>query len=576
LSAVALPEAVRRPVWRTVNRVALTVVVVWSATNVFGHDPVVFRDVAAERGLMFTHVSPFTPERHIHLTMGSGLAWLDYDGDGSSDLYLAQGCVWSGTRTPHPENPTDRLFRNRGGRFMELKSIGLENRAYGMGVAVGDYDNDGFPDLFVSNFGPNRLFHNNGDGTFSVDTANAILQHDGYGASCTWFDADADGHLDLFVTNYAEIDDRNYLLCREPGPTGLVPLACQPWKYPGAQDRFYRNDGAGGFTDETERAGFLLSSPRHGLGVVAADLNGDGLTDLFVANDSEENDLWINLGGGRFDEQGLLSGTAVNREGKREAGMGVAVADIDQDLRLDLFLTHYQDETNTLYRNLGQGLFLDATNEFGLAAASRTRLAFGTILRDFNSDGLPDCFVANGHIHDLLAQLGRTTPFAQEAQLFVNRDGRRFQDQSATAGVYFRTPKVGRGAAAADFDGDGRLDIAVLHCNGPAVLLRNESSPPEDNWFRLRLIGVTSARDPIGALITVSTNRRRICLTYEGSSSYLSGNERTPLITMPGGERLESLCVAWPGGAAECWRSSTAHHHVLTLIQGTGESAGDR
>jgi hypothetical protein len=556
--------------------VALTVVVVWSATNVFGNDPVVFRDVAAERGLMFTHVSPFTPERHIHLTMGSGLAWLDYDGDGSPDLYFAQGCPWNGTRVPRLESPNDMLFRNRGGRFEKLTGIGLDNRAYAMGVAVGDYDNDGFPDLFVSNFGPDVLFHNNGDGTFSEDPAFAPLKGNTYGASCTWFDAEPDGDLDLFVTNYADFDDAEYPLCREIGLRGEVPLGCLPTKYPRAQDRFYRNDGTGGFTDETERAGFLLPTPRHGLGVVAADLNGDGLTDLFVANDSEENDLWINLGGGRFDEQGLLSGTAVNRAGKREAGMGVAVADVDQDLRLDLFLTHYQDETNTLYRNLGAGLFLDVTNEFGLAAPSRTRLAFGTILRDFNGDGLPDCFVANGHIHDLLAQLGRTTPFAQEAQLFVNRDGRRFQDQSATAGVYFRTPKVGRGAAAADFDGDGRLDIAVQHCNGPAALLRNESSPPEDNWFRLRLIGVTSARDPIGALITVSTSRRRICLTYEGSSSYLSGNERTPLVTLPRGERLESLCVTWPGGAAECWPSSTAHDHVLTLIQGTGEPAGNR
>jgi len=538
--------------------------------------PVVFSDVAAERGLNFTHVSPFTPERHLHLTMGSGLAWLDYDGDGWQDLYLAQGCPWHGTRAPRPQDPTDVLFRNRDGRFEQLRDIGLDNRAYGMGVAVGDYDNDGFADLFVSNFGPNVLFHNNGDGTFSEDPAFASLKGHGYGASCTWFDAEPDGDLDLFVTNYADFDDAKYPVCSENGPHGKVPLGCLPSIYPPAQDRYFASDGQGGFADKTDAAGFRLEQPRHGLGVFAGDLNNDGLTDLFVANDSDENDLWLNRGGGRFEEVGLISGTAVNREGKREAGMGVAGADVDQDSQFDLFLTHFYEETNTLYRNLGQGFFLDVTNEFGMAAPSRTKLAFGTVMRDFNGDGFPDCFVANGHIHDQLEQLGRNIPYAQEAQFFVNQGGRRFRDVSATSGDYFRTKVVGRGAAAADFDRDGRLDIAVHHLQGPVALLRNESPQSGGSIVRLRLIGKTSARDPIGASVTVHAGPRRIFLPYEGSSSYLSGNERPHVIAVPKGERIESVCVAWVGRTVECWDAPDASGGELTLIEGTGTSTRDR
>jgi len=547
-----------------------------AGSRVAADDAVVFRDVAAERGLNFTHVSPFTPERHLHLTMGSGLAWLDYDGDGQQDLYLAQGCAWNGTRAPRPENPNDVLYRNREGQFQALSAIGIDNRAYAMGLAVGDYDNDGFADVFVSNFGPNVLFHNNGDGTFLEDPAFAHLKGNAYGASCTWFDAEPDGDLDLFVTNYAEIDDSNYRLCRETGPRGPVALACQPWKYPGAQDRFYANDGQGGFADQTNEAGFRLDEPRHGLGVVAGDLNGDGLTDLFVANDSDQNDLWLNRGQGRFEEMGLISGTAVNREGKREAGMGVAGADIDQDLRIDLFITHYQDETNTVYRNLGQGFFLDVTNEIGMAGPSRAKLGFGTVMRDFNADGFPDCMVANGHIHDLLGQLGRDVPFAQESQFFLNRNGRRFQDVSAASGDYFQKKVVGRGAAAADFDGDGRLDLAVSHCNGPVALLRNESRPRDGSFFRLRLIGRTSARDPIGAFVTVKTDRRRMGLPYEGSSSYLSGNERELEIAIDKTERIDSICVAWAGTDIECWPAPEPSGHWLNLVEGTGNSTRDR
>lgn len=529
-----------------------------------------FRDVAVERGLEFTHHSPFTPQRHLHLTMGSGVAWLDFDRDGRPDLYLAQGCEWTGSRTPRPDAPYDRLYRNLGGHFREVALSGIENRAYAMGLASGDFDNDGFPDLYVSNFGPNLLLHNNGDGTCSIVSNQSCLADNGYGASCTWIDIEPDGDLDLFVTNYLEIDDRNYRVCQETGPNGPVPLGCQPWKYPGAQDRLFVNGGAGNFHDGTDAAGMILPRPRRGLGVVAGDFNEDGLTDLFVANDSDENELWVNVGQGRFEDQALLSGIAVNREGKREAGMGVAAADVDGDGLFDLFLTHYQEETNTLYRSLGRGQFLDVTNEFGLAAPSRTRLAFGTILKDFNADGDPDCFVANGHIHDLLDKLDRNIPYAQEPQLFVNRSGRRFENLSDRCGDYFRSRRVGRGAAAADFDGDGRLDLAIQHCNGPVALLRNETSHRRTHHLRPVPVGTMSARDPAGASLIIQTDHRRQVLLYEGSSSYLSCNERSPIVSLDEGEQLESICVVRPGGIRECWTRPVVQDHWVFLIEGTG------
>lgn len=536
------------------------------STTIAEEEHLTFRNVAVESGLEFTHISAFTDERHLHLTMGSGLGWLDFDVDGCPDLYLGQGCPWSGSRGPQRDAPSDVLFRGFGDHFARVDAAGIESRAYAMGVAIGDYDNDGFADVFVANFGPNVLFQNNGDGTFSTSAATSVLAYNGYGASCTWFDAESDGDLDLFVTNYVEIEDADYLICREDGPHGEVPIACQPWKYQGSQDRYYVNNGDGDFTEQTSTAGFQRDHPLHGLGVVASDFDGDRLTDLFVANDSAANELWVNMGNGQFEDWGVASGTAFNREGKREAGMGVAGADVDQDGAIDLFVTHYFQETNTLYRNLGQRFFLDVTNEFGMAAPSRTRLGFGTVMCDFNNDGYPDCMIANGHIHDRLKELERNIPFAQLPQLLLNRNGRRFDDVSASCGGYFEEGHVGRGVAVEDFDGDGHVDIAVQHCNGSLALLRNELS--NGSSISVRLIGTTSARDPIGTRLQVHSNLGVRFFHVEGSSSYLSTNGRTLHIPIRSGEIIDSICTSWLDGSDDCWKNIPSGGDVV-LVQGS-------
>lgn len=534
-----------------------------------------FEEVAERAGVRFTHHSPFTEERHLHLTMGSGAAWFDYDRDGWPDLYLGQGRAWAGPdREPdksHGSRPVglDRVFRNLGGRFEDVtEQTGISNPDYAMGIAVGDVDNDGFPDLYVSNFGPNRLFLNNGDGTFGDASVATGTDDARYAASCTWTDIDADGNLDLYVTNYLVIDPADYTLCSQSYRGRTVRIPCPPRKYPWPADVLFRNRGDGRFTDVTKQAG-LSELPRHAaLGVVTGDFNGDGHLDLYVANDTTANLLLINDGRGRFAERGLASGAALNRIGEGEAGMGVAAGDVDGDGRLDLFVTNYYGETNTLYRNEGSGLFLDVTDELGLAAPSRTRLGFGTLLADFDNDTRLDLFIANGHLSDRLEAIGMQIPFRQRAQLMWNDRGRRFVDASDRAGDYFGREVLGRGCAAADFDRDGRLDVAVQHLGGRAALLRNVSTtrnPP----LILDLIGTRSNRDVIGARVDVDLGSQTIVRQRDGSTSYLSCSEGRLLIGIGEHRSARRVRVRWPGGRTESWNDVEAGRPVR-LVEGTG------
>ena len=529
-----------------------------------------FEDVAEPAGLQFTHHSPLTAERHLHLTMGSGVAWLDYDRDGLPDLYFAQGRAWTGpNRKPETPPRVDRLFRNVGGRFEDVTSyLGVSNPDYAMGIAVGDFDNDGFPDLYVSNFGRNRLFRNNGDGTFQ-DVSTASGTDDGrYAASCTWTDIDGDGNLDLYVTNYLTIDPARYTLCSQAYRGRTVQLPCPPRKYPWPRDVLFRNSGDGRFSDVTKASGLGDVKPGAGLGVVTGDFNGDGSLDLYVANDTTANFLLINDGRGRFKDRGVVSGTAYNRIGDGEAGMGVAAGDVDGDGRLDLFVTNYYGETNTLYRNEGKGLFLDVTDEWGLAAPSRTRLGFGTLLADFNNDGRLDLFVANGHLNDRLPQIGRNVPFKQQAQVLINDRGRRFLDVSGSAGSYFQRNLLGRGCAAADFDRDGRIDIAVQHLNGKAALLRNRGKsqgPP----LVLELVGTRGSRDAIGARVEIVLGKTVLVRQRDGSTSYLSCSEGRMIVGIGKHRMAKQVRVRWPGGRTEAWHNLKPGRPAW-LVEGRG------
>lgn len=534
-----------------------------------------FVDVAVARGLVFQHHSPFTPQRHLHLTMGSGVAWLDIDRDSWPDLYLAQGQTWTPPGTPPASSPLPHcLLRNRRGYFSDITAAaGVANFDYGMGVLAGDVDNDGFTDVLVTSFGHNQLYLNNGDGTLRrVDTAISSPAWS-YSASATWTDLDADGSLDVYITNYLTIDPDNYTLCSQTHREQTVAVPCPPRKYAWPADSLYRNTGTGQFVDESLSCGVQQLPPSPGLGVLTADLNDDGALDLYVANDTTANFLLLNDGKAHYTDQAVVAGAAFNRLGEGEAGMGVACGDVDGDGRLDLFVVNYYGESNTLYRNEGRGLFLDVTAEFALAAPSRTRLGFGTLLTDFNNDGWLDIFVANGHLVDQLEAIGMNIPFRQQPQLLQNDGGQRFRDRSTAAGPYFGRKLLGRGCAAADFDRDGRTDLVVQHLQEQAGLLHNRTTSA-GHALQLELIGTAGNRDAIGARVTVVTPDRTLVRQRDSGISYLSCSEARLTIGIGTATIATAVEVRWPSGRVEWWPQLAADTPI-TLVEGRG-NAGSR
>lgn len=526
-----------------------------------------FEDVSEQSGVNFQHYSPLTLERHLHLFMGSGAGWLDYDRDGWPDLYLGQGKSWADDGDDSP--PSNRFMANSGdGKFRDVTELAsLTNIDYSMGVAVGDFDNDGFPDIYVSSYGQNRLYHNNGDASFSEIATDRHVDDDRFGSSCTWADIDGDGDLDLFVANYLRLDKANYPLCKHTELEKTYHSGCHPRYQKHEYDILYRNDGNGSFADISEESGLHSGLARCGLGVIATDVDNDGDVDFYVANDTVHNQLWINDGGGVFTDDALVAGVAVNRIGQAEAGMGLAVGDVDGDGRPDLFVTNYFGESNTFYRNEGFG-FTDVTSEYGLSAPSKLRLAFGASFIDVDNDGWLDLFVANGHVHTEQPAMGRNEPFSQLAQLFHNQNGRRFNDVSASNGDYFARRLVGRASCVADFDRDGRLDLAVQHLNGAATLLRNKTES-SGRAVQIELVGTESARDGNNAVVIVKAGGRQITRASTGSSSYLSSSDSRLTIGIADNDIADSVEVRWPQGRREVWHSvSTSQMHQL--IEGTG------
>ncbi len=528
-----------------------------------------FIDATSEVKLDFQHYSPLTPERHLHLFMGSGLAWIDHDRDDWPDLYFCQGTAFPMVKTEELAQG-DQLFRNRNGVFENITGpAGLRNFDYSMGAAVGDYDNDGFQDLYVSSYGPNHLYKNNGDGTWSEIMDQPTLNDQRFGASCTWADVDGDGDLDLYVANYLQLPPDDYPLCSHEEGGKRYPGGCHPRFQKHEYDLLYRNNGDGTFVDISREAGLMSETPRVGLGVFVFDSDDDRDLDFYIANDTVHNQLWINSGRGTFVDDALVTGVAVNGFGVAEAGMGVNGGDIDGDGRIDLFVTNYFNETNTLYRNDGVA-FTDVTAEYGLGAPSKQRLGFGTTFIDVNNDGWLDIFVANGHVQSYPPELERHTPFAQLPQLFLNRNGQRFEEISLVAGSYFQKRVVGRSSAMADFDRDGKSDLAILHLNDSAVILRNKSAS-ENHSVTIELIGTRSDREAIGALIEAKSGDRRLVRICNGSVSYLASDERRTQFGIGEQEILDSVTVRWASGLTESWRSLGASG-VHRLIEGRGHA----
>ncbi|MGQ0552105.1 MAG: FG-GAP repeat domain-containing protein [Planctomycetota bacterium] len=439
-----------------------------------------FSEVSAAWGVDFVHDAGRTPEKHLPETMGAGVAVADVDGDADLDLYFVQSGPLPVGPAPTAARPTNRLFLNDGrGRFRDATAqsgAAAQNR-YGQGVAAGDADNDGDVDFYLTNFGPDVLLLNDGHGHFVDGTAASGIFDDRWTTAATFFDADGDADQDLFVTGYVQIDVTHPLWCGEQRPG--YRNYCHPDAYAGLPPRFWRNLGGGRFRDETESAG-LATDPRNpgkGLGTIAFDVEPDGDLDLYAANDSVENHLWLNDGAGNFLDITLLSGTGVDVQGRTEAGMGLATGDVDGDLDIDLFVTNFDDESNTLYRNDGEGLFSDVTIAAGLEGPSRMPVGFGTVLADFDHDGDLDLAVTNGHILDNIELYHDGKTWKQRSQFFLNDGHGRFTEATQQSGALSAELMVGRALACGDLDGDGDLDLVLTENGGPARVLRNDGPP---------------------------------------------------------------------------------------------------
>lgn len=495
-------------------------------------------DVATAAGLVFRYDNGAAGQQLMVETTGGGAGWLDYDRDGLLDLFCTQG----GDPVDPTRQPPDSLFRQIGeSRFDDqAHSAWLTAPGYSQGVTAGDFDNDGFTDLFIANVGPDMLYLNAGDGTFVDITAQAGVGDVRWGTSCAWADLDLDGNLDLFICNYLDYDPFHPIPCpKEDGS----PSICQPEHIPPGDNECFRSMGDGTFTPVAERWG-LRGPGSKSLGVAIADFDRDNRPDVFIANDTTANFLFQNLSPGRFREAGIERGCALSGSGNYQASMGVAFGDYDRDGWQDLYVTHFSDDFNTLYRNLGSTGFQDETLRTGLQAPTMRYLGFGTVMEDFNADGKQDLFVANGHIDDWreLGDLWHMPP-----QVFSFHSG-MWYELSASAGPYFSEERLGRGVAAGDFDNDGDCDLAVINQNDQAALLRSES--PSPTGLRLGFIGTHSNRDGIGVKVELTSNPQESPWFGEvaGGTSYCSSRQPVLFATARSDSGAFEIKVRWPSG----------------------------
>jgi tetratricopeptide (TPR) repeat protein len=502
-------------------------------------------------GLRFVFEHGPTPDHFLPETMAGGVGVLDYDGDGLLDVY----CVQGGPIVPQPGRtfPGDRLFRNRGdGTFedvTERAGIAAMPRGYGHGVAVGDIDNDGCPDLFVTRLGSYALYRNRGDGTYEDRTEAAGLGGDrGWPTSAAFADLDGDGDVDLYVCHYVHWNSSHPARCHDPETKR--PNYCQPRAFEAEPDRLFRNDG-GRFVDVSAEAGIDDRDGR-GLGVVAVDLDGDARLDLFVANDTTANLVFFNRGGLTFREAGLESGLAANAAGGFLAGMGVACGDADGDGRPDLAVTNFYDESTTLYVNLGHGFFADTSSASGIAAPSRYLLGFGISFLDYDNDGHTDLATANGHVNDSRPLY----PYAMPVLLLAGGESGRFVDVSTAAGRPLTTPRVGRGLTAGDLDNDGKVDLLIVSQGGPLAYLHNRTAG--GHFLVLRLEGTRSSRDAVGARVVVTSAGRHQSAWRFGGGSYLSASDQRLHFGLGVHDRAESVDVYWPSGHTDHYRNLKA------------------
>lgn len=525
-------------------------------------------DVTASAGLRFRHNSGAYGGKLLPETLGAGCAFLDYDADGWQDILLVNGMDWPGHKR---QRSTLALYRNnRNGTFTDVtRAAGLDVELYGMGVAVGDVTNDGFPDILITCVGQNRLFRNTGKGTFvDVTRASGLERRDAFSTSAMWVDFDRDGFLDLFVCNYVRWSAQHDVFCSADGKQKSY---CTPEAYRGETCWLFRNRGNGTFEDVTATCGIFDSSSK-ALGVALIDHDRDGWPDIFVANDTQPNKLYRNQRNGTFKDVALEAGVAFSEDARARAGMGVDAADFDNSGRAGVAITNFEGEMVGLYRAGERGHYEDVAIAAGIGRPSRSRLGFGCLFADLDLDGAVDLIVANGHIDDTVRNVRGNAGHAQPPHLFLNNGGGTFRDASSSVGPAFAQPRVGRGLACGDFDRDGDLDILMTTNNGPAVLLRNDRDPGNRS-LRFRLVGTKSNRDAIGATVQIFHGGASQTRTVKGGSSYLSQSELPVTFGVGRRDRVDRVVLTWPSGRTEEF-PNVVSGKSYECVEGQGISAG--
>ena len=504
------------------------------------------KDVTQQAGIDFRHNSGAYGGKLLPETLGSGCAFLDYDRDGYPDILLVNSMDWPGHQRTRSAL---KLYKNnRNGTFSDVtRAAGLDIELYGMGIAVADYNNDGFPDILITCVGQNRLFLNTGKGTFRDATkASGLAGRSAFSTSALWFDYDRDGHLDLFVCNYVNWSPEHDVFCSLDGKNKSY---CTPEAYRGETCWLFRNRGNGTFEDVTAASGIFDTSSKS-LGVAMLDFDQDGWPDLFVANDTQPNKLYRNLRNGKFKDVAVEAGLAFSADGKARAGMGVDVGDFENSGRPGIAVTNFDNEMVGLYRSSSAGQFDDVSIAAGVGGPSKTTLGFGCGFADLDLDGRLDLVVANGHIDDTVRNIRGNVGYAQPPHLFLNLGNGKFQDVASSNGGDFAAPRVGRGLAFADFDRDGDVDLLLTTNNGPGYLFRNDLNNG-NRFLRLHLTGTKSSRDAVGAVVRIYLGGEIQMRTVRAGSSYLSQSELSLTFGVGKADRIDRLSVEWPGGTTQ-------------------------
>src|SRR3984893_9235698 len=522
-----------------------------------------FRDITAQAGIHFAHNYWAFGKKYLPETMGPGCAFIDYDNDGWPDILLVNGENWPG----HAGAATTlKLYHNNhDGTFTDVtRKAGLAVSMFGLGAAVGDYDNDGYEDLFVSALGQSHLFHNNGNGTFSEVTKTADLWGPNeFSTGAAWVDYDRDGKLDLAVANYVQWSIAGDLFCTLDGTRKSY---CTPESYNGSSARLWNNLGNGKFEDATQKARFYDPTSKS-LGVAILDYDNDGWLDILLANDTQPNKLYLNKHDGTFEEKGVSAGIAFSEDGVARAGMGVDAADYDRSGHASIIITNFANQMLSLYHNEGNGLFVDEAPRSEVGRSSLVTLGFGCFLFDYDNDGWPDILVADGHIENEIERVQKRVSYREPPQMFRNLGGGKFQEVTHTLGPVFASPKVARGAAYADIDNDGALDVLLTTHGGRAHLFPNEGGT--NHSLRVKLKGMKSNRDGIGAVVRVAFGKDRQWQMLRSGSSYLSQSELVATFGLGGAAKVDSLEVQWPSGQVDKL-SNINGNQTVTIEEGKG------